>query len=217
MKKGDFVKIEYTAKVKETGKIFDTTKEDVAKKEELFNPKINYGPVLFIIGSEKTVKGLDEELLKMKLGEKKVVEIPPEKGFGKRNPEMLKLLPLSEFKKQNITPYPGMILSMEGINCRVISVNSGRVRVDFKHPLAGKTLVYDLKISGKLEKSEEKIEAVCEYYNCEYKKVVIKERKVDILIKNEIDEKNKKLITDDIFDNMNFDKIEFSQIFERKN
>ncbi len=216
MKKGDFIKIEYTGKIKENGKVFDTTNEETAKKEGLFNPKTTYGPTLVIIGEEKTIRGLDEELLKMKIGDKKKVEIAPEKGFGKRKPEMMKLVPLSEFKKQNINPYPGMVLNMEGLSCRVISANSGRVRVDFNHPLAGKTLVYELNAKEKLEKDGEKARAVCEYYGCEQDGIAIKNGEMEINLKISINEKTKQMITHDIFDHMDIKKIIFSQIFERK-
>lgn len=218
MKKGDFIKIEYTAKIKDSGKVFDTTDKKVAEKEGIFNPKVNYGSVLVIVGEGKTVKGLDKEIMEMKVGENKKVEILPKEGFGERKPELFKLMALSEFKKQNIEPYPGMILNMENnLSCRILSVNSGRVRVDFNHPLAGKTLVYDLEIKEKLEKREEKIKAVCEYYNCGYKKVEFKNEEIEILIKNEIGDVIKEKITDDIFDHMDFNKIRFSQTFERKN
>jgi len=216
MKKGDFVKINYIGKIKESGKVFDTTFKEVAEKEGMFNPKVKYGPVLTIVGYEKVVKGLDEELMKMKIGERKEVEVPPEKGFGKRNPKLIKLVPLSEFKKQNIDPYPGMNLEMNGLRCKIVSVNSGRVRVDFNHPLSGKTLVFDVKIEERIEGDKEKIEALCEYYNCKTGEVKINDKEVEIFIENDIDRNIKKMIIDDIFDFMNFEKIVFSQTFERK-
>ncbi len=216
LEKGDFVKINYTGKVKETGEVFDTTREDVAKKEGIFSERIKYGPVLVIVGYERVVKGLDEELLKMKVGERKEVEIPPEKGFGKRDPNLIKLVPLSEFKKQKIEPRPGMNLTMGGLNCKVISVGSGRVRVDFNHPLAGKTLIYDVEVKEKIENDEEKVKALCEYYGLNVKGIEVKEKKVKIMLKNGVSERVKQLITNDIFDFMNFDSVEFSQIFERK-
>ncbi|MCK4634385.1 MAG: peptidylprolyl isomerase [Candidatus Aenigmarchaeota archaeon] len=216
MKKGDFIKINYTGKIKETDKVFDTTEEEVAKKEGLFKPDVKYGPTLIIVGHGKIVSGLDEEISKMKVGEKKIIEISPEMGFGKRDPNMLKLLSISEFKKQNIDPYPGMILNMDNLSCRIISVNSGRVRVDFNHPLAGKTLIYDLEIKESIEKDVEKIKAVCEYYDCESQEVKIEMKEVEIVLKNDVNERIKKMITDDIFDHMDFSKIKFSQFFERK-
>lgn len=216
LEKGDFVKINYTGKVKETGEVFDTTREDVAKKEGIFSERIKYGPVLVIVGYERVVKGLDEELLKMKVGERKEVEIPPEKGFGKRDPNLIKLIPLSEFKKQKIEPHPGMNLTMGGLNCKVISVGSGRVRVDFNHPLAGKTLIYDVEVKEKIENDEEKVKALCEYYGFDVKGIEVKEKKVKIMLKNGVSERVKQLISNDIFDFMNFDSVEFSQVFEKE-
>lgn len=216
MDKGDFAMVDYTGIIKEIGKIFDTTIEEVAKKEGLFNPKVKYGPTLIIVGYGKIVKGLDEELTKMKVGDKKEIEVLPENGFGKRDPNMIKLVPISEFKKQDVTPYPGMILNMDGLSCRVISVNSGRVRVDFNHPLAGKILVYELEIKEKIEKDSEKIRAICEYYDCEVEGIEIKEKIAEILVKNDINGKTKDLITHDIFDHMDLNKVKFSQIFEKK-
>src|SRR4030042_1556288 len=202
MKKDDFVKVDYTGKIKESGKIFDTTLEDVAKKEDVFNPKVKYGPVLVIVGHSKIVKGLDEEIIEMEVGQKKEVALEPEKAFGKRDPNMMKLVPLSEFKKQDITPYPGMMLNMEGLSARVISVNSGRVRLDFNHPLAGKELVYELEIKEKLEKDEEKVRAVCDYYGCEAEEVKIEKEGLEIVLKNDVPVNAKQMITNDIFDHM---------------
>lgn len=216
MKKGNFIKVDYTGKIKETEKVFDTTREDVAKKEDLFNPKTIYGPALVIVGYGKIVKGLDEELLKMKVGDKKTVEVESENGFGKRDPKLLKLIPLSEFKKQKIDPYPGMVLNMDNLSCRILSVNSGRVRVDFNHPLAGKTLVYDIEIKGNIVKDVEKVEALCEYYGCKDVEVKIKDKEIGVITKIDLNGQIKQMITHDIFDHMDSEKIVFSQIFERK-
>ncbi len=216
MKKGDFVKISYTGKIKENKEVFDTTSEEVAKKNNIFNPKANYGPVLVILGHNKVVKGLDEEIQKMKVGDKKEIEVSPDKGFGKRDPKLMKLIPISEFKKQKIDPYPGLVLKMNNMSCRVISVNSGRVRVDFNHPLAGKNIVYDLKVEKKLNKEEEKVKSICEYYNYEPEKIIKNKKEIEIITKKDTDNKTKKMITNDIFDHMGFDKIKFSDIFERK-
>lgn len=216
MKKGDFVKVDYTGRIKESGRVFDTTSEDVAKKEDVFNSKVKYGPVLVIVGHSKIVKGLDEEIEKMEVGQKKEVGLEPERAFGKRDPNMMKLMPLSEFKKQDVTPYPGMVLNMEGLSARVISVNSGRVRVDFNHPLAGKDLVYELEVKEKLEKDEEKVKAICDYYGCDADKIKTCDKAIEIVQKNDVNTNVKQMITNDIFDHMDFDKISFSLVFNKK-
>ncbi|HDN05973.1 MAG TPA: peptidylprolyl isomerase, partial [Candidatus Bathyarchaeota archaeon] len=82
LKKGDFVLIEYVGKVKETGEVFDTTIEEVAKKERLYKEGEIYEPKLVVIGEGWVLKALDESLTTMEIGKKASVEIPPEKAFG---------------------------------------------------------------------------------------------------------------------------------------
>ena len=165
MKEGDFVRINYVGRVKESGKVFDTTYEDVAKKEGIYDPNYAYRPIPVVVGGGFVLKGVDEALLQMNVGEKKKIVIPPEKAFGKRDPSLIKLISLSEFKKQNIQPRPGMSISVNNRSGRIISVSGGRVKVDFNHPLAGKELEYELEVVEKIEKPEDKVKAIIEYFS----------------------------------------------------
>ena len=72
----------YSAKIKETDSEFDNGDD---------------APV--IIGGGYTIRGLEDALKEMKVGDKKTVEIPPEKAFGPRNPAFMKLIPISEEKE----------------------------------------------------------------------------------------------------------------------
>jgi FKBP-type peptidyl-prolyl cis-trans isomerase 2 len=103
----DFLKIEYTASVKD-GKVFDTTELEVAKSEKIFDSKRVYRPVPVILGEGQVVKGLDEALAGMKPGEEKTVELVPEKAFGLKDQNMIRLVPVKVFKQQGINPIPGM-------------------------------------------------------------------------------------------------------------
>lgn len=151
----DFVKISYTAKVKDGG-VFDTTIEDVAKKEKIFDSKRIYKPLPVIVGEKHVVEGLDEALEGMKKCEEKKVEVPPEKAFGQRNPALIRLVPLKLFKQQKMTPIPGMPVEIDGRMARVQTVAGGRVRVDFNHELAGRTVVYDIKVEEEAKTDKEK-------------------------------------------------------------
>jgi FKBP-type peptidyl-prolyl cis-trans isomerase 2 len=91
MQKGDFVYISYVGRIKESGEIFDTTSEEIARKEGVYNPEIKYEDVPIIIGAGFVIPGLDEELEKMNVGEKKIVEIEPKKAFGERREDLIKL------------------------------------------------------------------------------------------------------------------------------
>ncbi len=160
LQKGDFITINYTAKVKETGEVFDTTIEDIAKKEHLYKEGDIYEPKLIVIGEGWVLKALDENLATMETGKSSSVEIPPDKAFGQRDPEKVKRVALKQLLAKDIAPTIGMRLEYGGKNATVRAIGAGRVLLDFNPPLAGKTLVYDVTIEKKLEADEEKIAAL---------------------------------------------------------
>ena len=141
MKDGDFVEIEYIGKIKESGDIFDLTDEELAKEKGIFNPRTIYGPITVVVGAKHVLAGLDHALLDAKPKDKKTIILEPKDGFGERNPNIVRVVPLSQFKKQNMAPTPGQYITFDqGLRGRVASVNGGRVKLDFNHPLAGKVL-----------------------------------------------------------------------------
>lgn len=160
LRKGDFVLVDYVAKVKETGEVFDTTVEDVAKRERLYKEGEIYEPKLVVVGEGWVLKALDEKLMAMDVDETATVEIPPEKAFGERDPEKVKRIPLRHLTAKGITPAIGMRIEYDGKVGTVRAVGAGRVLVDFNPPLAGKTLVYDVTVKRKLKTRKEKISAI---------------------------------------------------------
>jgi len=164
MKDGDFVSVDYVGRVKGTNEIFDLTLEDVAKKENVHNPKILYRPVTLIVGGGFILRGLDEALRGMNVGDRKTFEVAPDKAFGERREDMVKPIPEARFKDQGIDPYPGAVISVGELRGRIVSADGGRVKVDFNHPLAGKTLVYELEVKSLVEKPEDKVKSVVFYF-----------------------------------------------------
>ena len=161
LQKGDFILINYTAKVKETNEVFDTTIEETAKKEHLHKEGEVYEPKLVVIGEGWVLKTLDESLATMKLSKATSVEIPPEKAFGPRDPEKIKRVPLKQLLAKDVhNPTIGMRIEYGGKNATIRSIGAGRVLLDFNPPLAGKTLVYEVTVNKKLETNEEKIAAL---------------------------------------------------------
>ena len=148
------------AKVKETNEVFDTTHEDVAKKEHLFKEGEIYDPKLVVIGEGWVLKALDESLPTMEINKPTVVEIAPDKGFGQRDPEKIKLVPLKQLLAKEINPVIGARIEYQGKKASVRSIGAGRVLLDFNPPLAGKTLIYDVTVSKKLESNPEKVGAL---------------------------------------------------------
>jgi len=157
IEKGDFVLISYVGKVKETNDIFDTTIEDVAKKEKLYKEGEIYEPKLVVVGEGWVLKALDESLLSFETGKKASVEIPPEKAFGNRAPEKVRMMPLRRLIAKGITPQLGMRVEIDGKLATVRTMGAGRVQLDFNPPLAGKTLIYEVTIEKKIDKKAEKL------------------------------------------------------------
>jgi len=188
MQKGSWVEIEYVGRVKETGEVFDLTDEKLAKELKIYNPNFRYGPITVIVGEGFVIKGLDKALEEMKEGEEKEIVVKPEEGFGIRKAEMVKTLPLKKFEEQKINPYPGMILDFGQAKARVLSVSGGRVTIDFNHPLAGKELVYKVKVRREVKDEKEKIEKLLEFFGLEKEEfeIGLEERKVKIGLKREI-------------------------------
>jgi FKBP-type peptidyl-prolyl cis-trans isomerase SlyD len=220
MQKGDFVYISYVGRVKESGEIFDVTSEEIAKKEGVYNPEIKYGDIPIIVGAGFVIPGLDEALEKMNIGEKKIVEIEPKKAFGERREDFIKLIPETEFKKQNINVKVGDFVNVNGITGRVLSINAGRVRVDFNHPLAGKALVYEVEIKKQVTDTKEKIYAILKYFSNldeSVANVKIENGEAEIEIKGlQIANRVKENIVKAIFQWINeINRIRFSEVYEK--
>ena len=160
LQKGDFILIDYVAKVKETKEVFDTTKDDVAKKEHLHKEGQVHEPELVVLGEGWVLKALDEALAAMEVNKPGMVEISPDKGFGQRDPEKIKRIPIKQLYAKEINPVVGARIEYQGKSATIRSVGAGRVLLDFNAPLAGRTLVYDVTIINKLDNAEQKIGAL---------------------------------------------------------
>jgi len=136
VKKGDTIKVEYTGRL-EDGTVFDTSDN-------------HDEPLEFTVGDQKLIKGFDNAVVGMQEGEEKEVTIPPEEGYGSHNPELVRDLPRDIFPEDQEVQ-PGMVFMMalqdgRKIPVRIAEVMDGQVKVDLNSPLAGKTLVFKIKI-----------------------------------------------------------------------
>ena len=158
--KGDFILLEYLAKVKETNEVFDTTKEDIAKKEKLYKEGEVYEPKLVVLGEGWVLQTLDESLTSFEPEKPGTTEIPPDKAFGPRDPEKVRLVPLKRLTEKGITPQLGARIEFNGKPATIRTMGAGRVQLDFNPALAGKTLVYEITVLKKLETDLEKMTAL---------------------------------------------------------
>jgi FKBP-type peptidyl-prolyl cis-trans isomerase 2 len=155
IKLGDMVKINYTCKTSEDGKVFDTTFEKIAKEHDIFDENFIYQPFTLIVGSHKLPVGLEEGLIGLKEGDSKTINIEAKRGFGLRDRSKIRLIQRREFQKHQIKPKEDAKVEIGGQKGRILKVSSSRVKVDFNHDLAGFDLIYDIKIIKKVTAIEE--------------------------------------------------------------
>ena len=158
IKNNDFVELDYTGRLKDTNDVFDTTKEDVAKANKLFNPKATYKPVIICVGEAMILKGLDDQLLGKELGAH-TVALSADNAFGKKDAKLIRLVPLRRFAEQGIQPMPGLQVNIDGTMGTVRAISGGRIILDFNHPLAGKDVLYEVTLTRLVSDTAEKIKA----------------------------------------------------------
>jgi peptidylprolyl isomerase len=160
LEKGSLVLVDYTARVKDTNDVFDTTREEEAKKTNFYDPTHKYEPRIVSIGENWVLKGLDEALSNANVGDKLNIEVSPEKGFGKRDDSKIRMIPQRKLGDKADEVGVGDEIEIDNRRGIVRYVGSGRIQVDFNHRFAGKTLLYDANILKKLDSDSEKVSAL---------------------------------------------------------
>ena len=133
IQKGSQVSIHYTLTV--DGKVIDSS---VGKQ-----------PLTYVQGSGQIIPGLDEEMLGMKAGMKKHVKVPPEKGYGLVDPEAIQKVPKSSFQDAKALKVGMTVNGQSGdhpMQAKVTAISSKYVTLNLNHPLAGKTLNFDVEV-----------------------------------------------------------------------
>jgi peptidylprolyl isomerase len=155
--KGTLILVDYTAKVKDSNEIFETTREADAKSNSIYDANIKYQPRLVSVGESWVLKGLDDALASTKVGDKLSIEVLPEKGFGTRDPGKVRMIPLRKLGEDAEKVTVGDTIEIDERTGIVRFIGSGRVQVDFNHRFAGKTIVYDLNVIKSLDTDQDKI------------------------------------------------------------
>ncbi|MEM0149384.1 MAG: peptidylprolyl isomerase [Candidatus Micrarchaeaceae archaeon] len=185
-KDNDFIEIEYDAWDAGSDTLIATTSESRAKENNIYDSKAKYGKVLVVVGSNGVIKGLDREIRNMGVGEKKKFTFKPEDAFGERNEDLVKVMPLSEFKARDITPYPGMTVELDNVTAIVRSVNSGRVVVDANNPYAGKDISYEVKVVEQISSDDGKVRALGRTYDAEPSNIKLSGTALSIMYGHEV-------------------------------
>ncbi len=138
LKNGDIIDVRYTGWKKRTGEVFDS------------NDKPGMQPLRATIGAKDFIPGFNEALVGMREGETKQVEIPMNKAYGPRNPNLLTSVPRSQLLGK-IVPKVGKVLALKmatgGIAPGMITeITDSEVFIDLNPPLAGEDLIFKIRI-----------------------------------------------------------------------
>lgn len=174
-KKGEFVEIKFTGKAQ--GKIFDS---NVPEDLKILDPNAKPKKTIVVIGENMVVRGLDSALENKELNKEYSISFPAKEGFGIRNRELVKTIPLSVFTQQKITPRPGATLLMDNNFVKIITISGARVVTDFNNPLAGKDLEYKFTITRKVDDVKEKSETFFELFFRNIPKFEISENAITV-------------------------------------
>jgi peptidylprolyl isomerase len=135
VKSGDKVKVHYHGKLN-SGETFDSSK--------------GREPLEFEVGSGMVIKGFDNGVIGMNVGDKKTLNIPFDEAYGPKNPEMIIEFPKDRFP-QDMELEVGLQLMMSdgsGQNFQVVvaQIKDTTVVLDANHPLAGEDLIFDIEL-----------------------------------------------------------------------
>tara|TARA_B100000029_G_scaffold121071_3_gene114444 strand:- start:7673 stop:8455 length:783 start_codon:yes stop_codon:yes gene_type:complete len=162
MNNGDLILLDFTAKVKDTGDIIETTIEEEGKKIGDIDEDFVFKPRLVAVGDSWVLKGLDEALAEAEIGKQVNIDISPEKGFGVRDASKTRLVPLKKFRDKADQISVGAEIEIDGRIGIVRFVGSGRAQIDFNHRYAGRTLEYNFTVVKKIEDNKEMINEIIE-------------------------------------------------------
>jgi FKBP-type peptidyl-prolyl cis-trans isomerase 2 len=132
---GDTVKIHYRGKL-EDGSVFDSSE--------------GAEPIEFTIGEHQVIGGLEEAIVGMTTGEKKVATIPPDDAYGEREDDLV-------FEVSRSTIQPGADVAVgdsvqiqlpggQSAAMHIMAADDESITLDANHPLAGKTLIFDVEL-----------------------------------------------------------------------
>jgi len=140
--------------------LFDTTREESAKENDIHDEKKVYEEVPFIVGEKRFLPGLDEALEGAEIGKDLSLTVPPDKGAGDRDPKLVEVRSMREFSRMEIVPEVGKEVVINNKAATIAAVFAGRVRVDYNNPLAGYDVKYDYKVTKKAKDREDKIRGI---------------------------------------------------------
>ena len=163
MEEGTIIHVDYDLYNADSGDLIETTREDVAKEHEMHQENRSYEPMVCVVGSGNLIQGFEDSLLEAKVETDVEVDIAAVDAYGEKDMALVETMSIDKLLRHVRDPkslYIGGLVSIEGRNGVLSYLAAGRARIDYNHPMAGRTLRYNYRIVSVIDDRGEKVKAL---------------------------------------------------------
>lgn len=160
MEDGAIIHVDYDLFSGETGDLIETTREDIAKEYEMHQEGRTYSPMVCVVGNGNLIPGFETALKEAKVGTEVTVEIEPAEAYGEKDASMVETISIDKLRRAVQDPnslYLGAPVNINGRQGYLSYLAAGRARIDYNHPMAGKTLKYVFTVVKEVKGKEDKV------------------------------------------------------------
>lgn len=165
MEEGTIVHVDYELYNGETGDLIETTREEVAKEHDAHQEGRAYQPMVCVVGGGQLIPGFEAALADAKKNKETEVTIAPADGYGEKDATQIETISIDKLIRAVQDPnslYIGAPVNINNRQGHLSYLAAGRARIDYNHPMAGKTLKYTFKIVKVVEGKEDQVVALLE-------------------------------------------------------
>ena len=165
MEEGTIVHVDYELYNGESGALIETTREEVAKEHESHQEGRSYSPMVCVVGGGNLIPGFEAALADAKANKEIEVVIEAADAYGEKDPQQMETISIDKLIRAVKDPnalYIGAPVNIGNRQGYLTNLAAGRARIDYNHPMAGKTLKYSFKIVKVVEGKEEQVMALLE-------------------------------------------------------
>ena len=160
MEDGAIIHVDYDLFSGETGDLIETTREEIAKEHEMHQEGRSYTPMVCIVGTGNLIAGFEAALKDAKVGKEVEVEIAPADAYGEKDASLVETISIDKLRRAVQDPnslYLGAPVNINGRQGYLSYLAAGRARIDYNHPMAGKTLKYVFTVVKEVKGKEDKV------------------------------------------------------------
>lgn len=148
IKKGDRITVDYIGRLNDS-EVFDTSVESIAKAAGVYSEGRNYEEGLtFNVGAGEMIKGFDEGVVGMKVGQTKTVMIPADQAYGQRRDDLIREFNLSDMPGAEAFKEGDQVYLNYGMSAVITKKTDKTITLDMNHQLAGKDLIFDITVKA---------------------------------------------------------------------